>query len=303
MKTWMKRIVGLVLSLALAVTMIPVTTAHAATEKMTMYVGEQITLSLYGADVVTSVKSGKSSVLKVAKDKEYKYRVIMTGLKAASKPVKVTIKYKYEDYYGKTHTKTQVYSVTVKKSSVTAKLTPLSEGKLLLTLTNKSKQTFDEVLTAYQLQDADGEVVVEDTIETSYVPAGKTVYDTITYDNYSYDVDASKSIAMVAGVGHQPGAKYGNTKLNISYEDEMTVNDYGTSIAEITVKYKNEYKDYVQGWVFVFIYDTDQNLVDVKTHMIFLKGKALETETFNIYDYDENYGGCEVKYATFYKTY
>lgn len=150
MKKMMKRLVSFVVALAMIATVIPVVNAEAATtKKMTLYVGEAVYFTDYGK--VSSVTSSKKSVVSAAKDKENNTHANLKAKKAGTSTVTVKTK------YGTTKIK-----VTVKKLAFDVKLTQLSEGSVLVSVKNNTKQAFDYANVTYTLKGADGEILEKD---------------------------------------------------------------------------------------------------------------------------------------------
>lgn len=297
MKIWMKRLLGVVLTLALVVTMIPVTTARAATtkKKLTMYAGETFYYTIFG-NGITSVKTSKKSVVTVKKDADNKNRIIFTAKKKGS--AKLTVKCK--DYSDRTQT--MELSITVKKPNFSVKLQKMEDGYVLLSLKNNTKQTFDQVLVQYVFKDADGEEVKSDSKIVYNVPAGGQVYEELMYENYSYDVDIEESSAKVVEVAHSPQYKYtnANDKLDCKMSEEVVTDDYGSSQTVLTVNYKNKHKEKLEGTVFFLIYDAEDHVIDVRELSVYIKGKASDTHDIKIYN--KNYDHYELKKAVYYKT-
>ena len=144
-----KRVLSVFLALAMIVTILPPVTAQAATktEKMTLYKGEIVKNYVYGT--LKSVSSSKKAVATVKKDSG---NAVIT----AKKPGKATISIK-------TNRGTFKYAVTVKKLDVTATLSDMGNGNMLLTVKNNTKQTFTYVSVDYVIKNDQGETVKTDT--------------------------------------------------------------------------------------------------------------------------------------------
>jgi hypothetical protein len=270
-----------------------VTNVQAATVKksLTLYKGEAIYFTDYST--VKSVSSSKKSVVTVKKDSERDYRANIT----AKKTGKATLTMK-------TKSKTYKYTITVKKLDVTAKITDMGNGYLLLTVKNNTKNTFTSVDFSYTLKNEQGEVVKSDTRSVSNVVAGKTVYDYISYDNYSYDVDPSKCSAKATGVSRDPDATYKNVSSKVTYT--VTEDDNGSDTLTLSVKSKNTLKkDYARGYHYILVYDADNNVIGLKTINIYLKAGAVNTDTAKIYygPYGYQYGYDHYKVVTVAYTY
>ena len=192
----MKRVVTVCLALAMAVTLLAPVTAQAAakTENVTLYKGEVLKSYVFGT--IKSVSSSKKSVVSVKKDGS---NAAMTAKKTGKATVSI-----------KTNRGTYKYVVTVKKLDVTAKLSDMGEGYMLLTVKNNTKQTFTDVVVDYVIKNDQGETVKTDRKIVSGVVAGKTVYAYVYYDNYSYTVDETKCSAKVVADDRSLTAKYKN---------------------------------------------------------------------------------------------
>ena len=276
MKKLGKRVLAFCLACVMALTVVTVmepVTAEAATKSMTLYKGEKRYLnSMFGE--IKSVSSDKKSVVKVSKDKKDKYKVNFNA-KTTGK-AHVTIK---------TSRGTVKYNMTVKKLDVTASLRDMGDGYLLLTVKNKTKQTFTDVQVQYVLKNEFGEVIKKDVASVSDVVAGKTVYDRILYDNYSYNVDISQCSAKVVADSRSLDAKYGNVSSKVTCKVTEDTNDYGNTV--LTVKSKNTLKkDSVRGSHYILVYNSEGQIVDLKTVYFYLKAGAVDTDTTTLYAED-----------------
>ena len=245
-----KRVLSVFLALAMIVTILPPVTAQAATktEKMTLYKGEIVKNYVYGT--LKSVSSSKKAVATVKKDSG---NAVIT----AKKPGKATISIK-------TNRGTFKYAVTVKKLDVTATLSDMGNGNMLLTVKNNTKQTFTYVSVDYVIKNDQGETVKTDTKLVDDVVAGKTVYDYVYYDSYHYTVDETLCSAKVVGDDRSLTAKYKNVTSSIK-----TTIDEDTSAADtikLTIKSKNTQKKeaaYVDHYV--LIYNSMDQVIGLKT--------------------------------------
>ena len=94
MKKLGKKLMTLVVALAMIATVIPVVNAEAATtKKVTMYVGEAFYTYVSGQKV-KSVSSSDKNVVKASKDSDYKRQVNFTAKKAGKATITVKVKYK-----------------------------------------------------------------------------------------------------------------------------------------------------------------------------------------------------------------
>lgn len=287
-----KRVLSVFLAVAMIVTILPPVTAQAATktEKMTLYKGEIVKNYVYGT--LKSVSSSKKAVATVKKDSG---NAVIT----AKKPGKATISIK-------TNRGTFKYAVTVKKLDVTATLSDMGNGNMLLTVKNNTKQTFTYVSVDYVIKNDQGETVKTDTKLVDDVVAGKTVYDYVYYDSYHYTVDETLCSAKVVGDDRSLIAKYKNVTSSIK-----TTIDEDTSAADtikLTIKSKNTQKKeaaYVDHYV--LIYNSMDQVIGLKTVSFYLKAGKLDTNSTSIdtskYSYYKDYAYHKVvtvAYSTVY---
>lgn len=262
-----KRVLSVFLAVAMIVTILPPVTAQAATktEKMTLYKGEIVKNYVYGT--LKSVSSSKKAVATVKKDSG---NAVIT----AKKPGKATISIK-------TNRGTFKYAVTVKKLDVTATLSDMGNGNMLLTVKNNTKQTFTYVSVDYVIKNDQGETIKTDTKLVDDVVAGKTVYDSVYYDSYHYTIDETLCSAKVVGDDRSLIAKYKNVTSSIK-----TTIDEDTSAADtikLTIKSKNTQKKeaaYVDHYV--LIYNSMDQVIGLKTVSFYLKAGKLDTNSTSI---------------------
>lgn len=262
-----KRVLSVFLAVAMIVTILPPVTAQAATktEKMTLYKGEIVKNYVYGT--LKSVSSSKKAVATVKKDSG---NAVIT----AKKPGKATISIK-------TNRGTFKYAVTVKKLDVTATLSDMGNGNMLLTVKNNTKQTFTYVSVDYVIKNDQGETIKTDTKLVDDVVAGKTVYDYVYYDSYHYTIDETLCSAKVVGDDRSLIAKYKNVTSSIK-----TTIDEDTSAADtikLTIKSKNTQKKeaaYVDHYV--LIYNSMDQVIGLKTVSFYLKAGKLDTNSTSI---------------------
>ena len=263
----MKKLLCACLALAMLITIIPPVTAEAATktEKMTLYKGEKYYLTNY--NTVTGVSSTKKSVVAIAKDKKYDTHANITAKKAGVSTITV-----------KTKRGTMKYKITVKNLAVTGTLRDMGNGKLLLTVKNKTKSTFSSVTLEYTLKNEAGEVVEKDKVNVYDVVAGKTVYKSIWYSTYNYTVDVSQCSVKAVSDDRNPTCTYTNRSSKITASVEETISDNGD--VEFSVKSKNTLKkDRVNGYHYIILYDAQNNIIGLETVSIYLNAGAVSTDT------------------------
>lgn len=273
MKKLMKRVATACLALAMAVTLLaPVTTAQAATktEKVTLYKGE--TLKSFVLGTVKSVSSSKKSVVTAKKESG---NAVMTAKKTGKATVSI-----------KTNRGTYKYAVTVKKLDITTTLSDMGGGYMLLTVKNNTKQTFTQVAVDYVIKNDQGATVKTDRKVVSGVVAGKTVYDTIYYDNYSYTVDETKCSAKAVADDRSLTAKYRNVASKVK-----TTVDEDTSEADtlkLTFKSKNtQKKDSANIEHYVLIYNAMDQVIGLRTVSFYLKAGKMDSRDLKL---DTKYG-------------
>ncbi|MCM1283729.1 MAG: hypothetical protein NC180_09735 [Muribaculaceae bacterium] len=293
MKKLSKRLLSAFLALAMLAAVLPVVDAQADTKKenLTLYVGEAIYFTNYSK--VTSVKSSKSDVVKVAKDKKNNTHANLTAKKAGKS--KVTIK---------TKSGTSVYTVTVKKLDFDVTLTKISEGNILMSVKNNTKQIFDYVEVKYTLKGADGEVLAEDTKLLDDSMPGKMSYANITYSSYSYTVDIEQCSAKAKEVTRSFTATYKNAESKVKVTDSVDM-EKNPGYATVTVKAKNTSSKSVKGKVSIVLYDAQGNKIGTRPVSFYIKGSATDTETVKIdvsYVYTD-YDHYEIEKCLYFKTY
>lgn len=282
-----KRILSAFLAMAMIVTLVPPVTAQAATktQKMTLYVGEAVNLSYYNADI-KSISSSKKSVVKVAKVKGEKRKATLDAKKAGKATVTV-----------KTNKGNEKYVITVKKFDISIKMTEMAPGKILLTIKNNTSQTFNFIKVAYTLYSPDGEPLVKDEKTVDNVVAKKTVYDTISYSTYQYNVDVTQCVAKAKvydlyGGGRSLSRKYKNQSSNVTVKDSID----GQKIT-LTSKNKSN-KTSVQGNNYILLYDENGKVVDMLTSSFYLKAGGMDTNSRSIYTEYATYKIVTVAYSS-----
>lgn len=289
----MKKLLCACLALAMLITIIPpVTTTQAATktEKMTLYKGEAV--NVYPLGTLKSVSSNKKAVASVKKDGN---KAVITAKKAGKATISL-----------KTNRGTLKYAVTVKKLDITATLSDMGNGYMLLKVKNNTKQTFTYVNIDYTIKNDQGETIKTDTKMVSSVVAGKTVYDYVYYDSYNYTVDETLCSAKAVLGTRSLDAKYKNVASSIktSIDEDTSTED----TIKLTFKSKNTQKKntaYVEHYV--LIYNSMDQVIGLKTVSFILKAGKLDTGNTKIdtsrYSYYKDYARYKVvtvAYSTIY---
>lgn len=262
MKKLLKRVVTACLALAMAVTLLAPVTAQAATktQNVTLYKGEVLKSYVYGT--IKSVSSSKKSVVSAKKDSG---NVEMTAKKTGKATVSI-----------KTNRGTYKYVVTVKKLDITAKLSDMGDGYMLLTVRNNTKQTFTSVAIDYVIKNDQGETVKTDRKVVSDVVAGKTIYAKVIYDSRSYTVDETKCSAKAVADDRSLTAKYRSvaSKINTTIDEDTSEAD----TLKLTFKSKNtQKKDTANVEHYVLIYNAMDQVIELKTVSFYLKAGKMDS--------------------------
>ena len=254
--------------------------AEAASQKLTLYVGEQ-----FDVTSAKSIKSNKKSVVKTGKSTESGY---VQYYMIAKKPGTATVTVKSK-YGGSTK-----YKVTVKKNSCKASMsmTAYKYGEVLVTLKNGSSQTFDDVTVKYTLKKSDGSVYEEKEMSIYNVLAKKTAYKTISLSSNA-DVDLSQSTIKVTGVNHYPTRKYKDVTSKVKVT-ETSKTDAEKEV-EINLNAKNGTKNSVSGTIYYLLKDSSNNTIGVETTSVYLSKSSTESYSKSLYkDYYPGYDHYEL---------
>lgn len=263
-----KWIAGLLLFVMVFTMLTPVNTVKAAS-KMTVYVGEEIQYSIYGA-TITSVSSSNKKVVKVSKSKDLSFAFIMKAKKAGS----ATVTVKYKGTIGN-----KVYSkklkITVKKRDLKAAIKPLDSNYVLLEVKNNTGQTFDIVLVQYTLKNSAGEIVEQSQERVRYVASGKTAYSSL-FVKSDLNVDASKCEAKVIATQRDLDAKYKNVSGKDVVVTQTDVQESESSI-NFNLKVQNKLNKSVSGVIYIISYDAQGNIIDLNSRTLSLNKKETKT--------------------------
>lgn len=278
-----KRILSLCLALAMIVTILPPVTAQAATktEKMTLYKGEVV--NVYPLGTLKSVSSNKKAVASVKKDGS---KAVITAKKVGKATISL-----------KTNRGTLKYAVTVKKLDITATLSDMGNGYMLLKVKNNTKQTFTYVDIDYTIKNDQGATIKTDTKSVSGVVAGKTVYDYVYYDSYNYTVDETLCSAKAVADTRSLEAKYKNVTSSVKTSIDEDTSEEDT--IKLTFKSKNtQKKDTAYVEHYVLIYNSMDQVIGLKTVSFYLKAGKLDTGNTKIdtsrYSYYKDYAYYKV---------
>lgn len=269
MKLFFRRIAATMLALAMVISLLPAAPVQAATQtkSMTMYVGEAFSYTDYST--VKSTSSSKKSVVSVKKDSSNPKYAIFTAKKAGNATLTI-----------KTKNGTTKIKVTVKKLDMTVTMKDLGNGYIYVSVKNNTKQVFEDVTVNYSLADADGNEVKADDVRIYTLLPGKTSYNTISYNNYSYSVDVANSKAVVSEVDRSPSRSY----KDVSSKIKATVSDEsGDDSVVVSITTKNNYSDYASGNNFILIYNAEDQVIGCTSRSFYLKSKASDTTSVTLY--------------------
>jgi hypothetical protein len=281
MKKYGQKLVSMCLVLAMLLAMVPVVNTQAATTKTktktkTLTVGDVITVSCNGK--VKSISSSKKSIVTA---KKYDGHYTADGEYYTKKVKIVAKKVGSTTLTIKTSASTYKYTIKVKKLDITAKLSYMGENneKLLLTVKNNSKDTFDAVDLTYTLKDETGWVIKKDKKVVFDVAAGKTVYAYIDYDESWADgviLDLSKSTVEATGQGRNIDSTYTDVskKVKTTVEPEWD----GTTVT-FSIKAKNPTSHLTYGYYYIRIFDEDGCTVDLISGSLYLEAGATKSYT------------------------
>ena len=284
----MKKLLCACLALAMLITIIPPVTAQAAKTKSVVlqYKGEVVEVSDNFYSTVKSVSSSKKAVVAAKKDSKRNYKAILTAKKAGKSTVTL-----------KTKNGTFKYAVTVKNYDFTVSFKNIGNDYLLMSVKNNTKTTFDDLQLTYTLCNSAGDVIEKKEKNVSDLLPGKKSYEKISV--YGMDVDPSQCTAKAKASSRSLDAKYTNlnSKIKFTTSEEKSGDD-----TEISVKMKNNSKKSARGTVFVFVYDANGNILDVKEIYVgsFDAGN-IKTESVKVYNFIGEYDHYKIVPALYSK--
>lgn len=284
-----KRIVSAFLAVAMIVTILPPVTAQAAkTKSVVLYKGEVVEVSDNFYSTVKSVSSSKKAVVAAKKDSKRNYKAILKAKKAGKSTVTL-----------KTKKGTFKYAVTVKNYDFTVSFKNIGNDYLLMSVKNNTKTTFDDLQLTYTLRNSAGDVIEKKEKIVSDLLPGKKSYEKISV--YGMDVDPSQCTAKAKASSRSLDTKYTNLNSKIKFTtSEEKSGDY----TEISVKMKNNSKKSARGTVFVFVYDANGNILDMREIYVgsFDAGN-IQTESVKVYNFIGEYDHCDIVPAIYSKEY
>ena len=263
-----KRVLTVCLAFIMVLAVLPAVPAQAATENVTMYVGEKTFYHAHG--IVSGVTSTKKGIVEAGKSKQHSSysEVEMVAKKTGKSTVTV-----------KTNNGTEKVNVTVKKLDMPVKVKQLSPSKITLMVENHANKVFEKVEISYTLKDADGNVLEENKKELTYFDmcAKKTSYASIYVGQYRNQIDAASCTAKVTYLESYPVTVYtdvsNKVKATISGEKEKD------GAIHYNLNLKNGVNDGVQGVCYIMLYDKDDKLIGVEYRSIVLGKKGTKGAT------------------------
>lgn len=279
-----KKIITLFLSVALLVTLIPQTAAHAATktQKETLLVGEVVQYTPF-LGTLKSVSTNKKAVATVKKKDG---KAVVTAKKAGKAVITI-----------KSTRGTNKIKLTVKKASFTCNLKVLPDGYVLVSVKNNTSIFVDSAEVAYTLRNPEGEVIENSTCNVYDLMPKKTAYARIYYNNYDFTVSEENSKAAVKSESRSLSAKYksrvSTTKVDVTGED--------TEERKLTIKLQNKYSGSITGTIDILFYDEAGNVSYYTYKSVYMKGNEITTDTVTT-PYD-GYASYKMIVRTYSKTY
>lgn len=274
-KSIMKCTLSLILAVVMVLTTVPAMNTEAASSKtksLTLYVGEAITCGDNYYSNVKSVSSTNKSVVSIKKDKDKPSRAIATAKKAGTATITV-----------KTQRGTFKWKITVKSLNFKTALKDLGDGYFLVSVTNNTKQLFEDVVVTYSLYDNYGNEVVIDSIRVDTLIPNMTSYSTFYYGRDHANINCEASKAKVTQTYRSINYKYTNVASKITQKIiNETVTDEGLSFG---VSLKNTSKETAYGDFYVMLYDVDNNLIGIIKRSIYLRSGALDTTEIKVSSY------------------
>lgn len=278
-----KRIVALVLSLALLVTLMPQAAVQAATKTQseTLLVGEVVEYS----PILGTIKSVSTSKKTVATVKKKNGKAVVTAKKAGSAVITI-----------KSTRGTNKVKLTIKKADISCNLKLLPDGYVLVSVKNNTSIFMDYATVAYTLKNPEGEVIEQKTCTVSDLIPKKTAYTKVYYNNYNFTVSLENSSAKVESHSRSLSAKY---KSRVS-ATKVTVTEEDTASQKLSFKVQNTYSGSISGTIDFLFYDENGNITYHTYRSIFLKGKEV---TSNSVSTPAEYASYKTVIRTYSKTY
>ncbi len=263
-----KQMLTVCLAFIMVLTVLPAVPAQAATENVTMYVGEKTFYRAHG--IVSSATSTKKGIVEVGKSNQHgSYSEVEMVAKKTGKST-VTVK---------TNNGTEKVNVTVKKLDMPVEVKHLSPSTITLVVENRADKVFETVEISYTLKDADGNVLTEDKKELKCfdICAKKTSYASIYVGRYRNQIDEASCTAKVTYLESYPVTVY----TDVSDKVKATISDETEKdgVIHYSVNLKNQVNDGVKGVCYIMLYDKDDKLIGVNYRMIVLGKKGTNGAT------------------------
>jgi hypothetical protein len=246
------------------------TVSQAATksDKLTLYVGEKAAYSYIGVGTLKSVKSSKS---KVVAAKKYKGGSYMEAKKAGKATVTV-----------KGSRGTWKHNITVKKLNYDLTYSLASNGEdLLVSLTNKTSDWFDDFYVTFTFYDEQGNELITRTKYLYYVGPKQTALGKISGFNYYDNIDYSKTTYSIE-TSRSYNYKYTNYEKKVNVTENVTTSG-SSRYLNLTEKFKKKYKG--SGTVYIAykieFFDENGQLLSVRDDWSLL-AKSIQSNTTEV---------------------
>lgn len=278
-----KKFMALVLSIALLVTLVPQSSAQAATktQKETLLVGEVVNYT----PLLGTIKSVSSSKKAVATVKKKSGKAVVTAKKAGKATITI-----------KSTRGTNKIVITVKKASFSCGIKVIPDYALI-SVKNNTSIFLDSATVAYTLRNPEGEVIEQKTCTVSDLMPNKTGYAKVYYNDRDFTVSPANSTAYVTSDSRSLSAKYksriSTTKVTVTKEDKAN--------QKLTLKMQNTYSGSITGGVDLFFYDASGNIIYYTYRSVYLKGKEISTDTISYLP--DGYASYKLVVRTYSRTY
>lgn len=250
MKMRIKRCLCAVFALAMLLCLFPETEAEAATDSITIYVGES--LQMYMGQPLTKVSSSNSKAVSAKREEPDHIYATITGVKPGTSTVTC-----------KTKKKTSKIKVTVKKLDmpVTAAFKTESD-EVMFSIQNKSSKLYEVLEFEYTIVDKDGNVVSEGSKRLTDVFPKTTTYACVYVGEKSIDsIDLSACSAKVTRLFNQSENTYKIVSSKVKVTSKTTTEDSDAVSCDLYLNNTTDkfvYLDYD-----IYVYDKSNKLIGV----------------------------------------
>ena len=270
-----KRIACLILAVMMAIPVASVANLPeaskveaASAKNVTMYVGESVDLG-YTNSEIKNLKTTNKKVVKKGTFKSssnYKHSYI-----EAKKTGKATVTFKR---FRKTYT----FNIKVKKAKFNATAQQIGRtSRILITIQNKTKQTFENVNVQYTVRNASGTIVAVQNEAVRDVQAKSTayleVYSGVSSEVYEAGITCT---ATVTPDFHQLTGKY----TNVSNKIQITNEAKNGKNVDITYMNNNTKTSYTDGCIYVIFYDAAGQVAGFDYTTLYIDKGTTNTRTF-----------------------